>query len=115
MPDRVKKVSYCYPSFPTARVRARASSARSRAPASTCSPTPASPPGAAGRSSTSSSRTSARCAASPPERVAVEQDQEGVPRPGDRSGGAVHRHLQKLADAGINVTAADAVAAGQGR
>jgi hypothetical protein len=29
--------------------------------------------------------------------------------------GAVHRHLQKLADAGINVTAADAVAAGQGR
>jgi hypothetical protein len=29
--------------------------------------------------------------------------------------GAVHRHQQKLADAGINVTAADAVAAGQGR
>ena len=29
--------------------------------------------------------------------------------------GAVHRHLQKLADAGVNVTAADAVAAGQGR
>ncbi len=29
--------------------------------------------------------------------------------------GAVHRHLTKLADAGINVTAADAVTAGQGR
>jgi hypothetical protein len=29
--------------------------------------------------------------------------------------GAVNRHLQKLADAGINVTAADAVAAGKGR
>jgi len=29
--------------------------------------------------------------------------------------GAVHRHLQKLADSGINVTAADAVSAGQGR
>jgi hypothetical protein len=29
--------------------------------------------------------------------------------------GAVHRHLEKLADAGINVTAADAVAAGGGR
>lgn len=29
--------------------------------------------------------------------------------------GAVHRHLKKLADAGINVTAADAVAAGKGR
>ncbi|HEU5170788.1 MAG TPA: hypothetical protein VFU46_09630 [Gemmatimonadales bacterium] len=29
--------------------------------------------------------------------------------------GAVHRHLRKLADAGINVTAADAVTAGQGR
>jgi hypothetical protein len=29
--------------------------------------------------------------------------------------GAVHRHIQKLADLRINVTAADAVAAGQGR
>ncbi|MGH7627904.1 MAG: hypothetical protein ACREOF_00630 [Gemmatimonadales bacterium] len=29
--------------------------------------------------------------------------------------GAVHRHLGRLAEAGINVTAADAVAAGQGR
>ncbi len=29
--------------------------------------------------------------------------------------GAVHRHLQKLSEAGINITAADAVAAGQGR
>jgi len=29
--------------------------------------------------------------------------------------GAVHRHVQKLADAKINVTAADAIAAGKGR
>lgn len=29
--------------------------------------------------------------------------------------GAVHRHLKKLADAGINVTAADALCAGKGR
>jgi hypothetical protein len=29
--------------------------------------------------------------------------------------GAAHRHLRKLADAGINVTAADAVGAGKGR
>jgi hypothetical protein len=29
--------------------------------------------------------------------------------------GALHRHVQKLSNAGINVTAADAVAAGQGR
>jgi hypothetical protein len=29
--------------------------------------------------------------------------------------GAVHRHIRKLADAKINVTAADAVCAGQGR
>ena len=29
--------------------------------------------------------------------------------------GAVHRHVKKLADAKINVTAADAVCAGQGR
>ena len=29
--------------------------------------------------------------------------------------GAVHRHIQRLADVNINVTAADAVCAGQGR
>ncbi len=29
--------------------------------------------------------------------------------------GAVHRHIRKLADAKINITAADAVAAGKGR
>ena len=29
--------------------------------------------------------------------------------------GAVHRHIEKLADRGINITAADAVAAGLGR
>jgi hypothetical protein len=29
--------------------------------------------------------------------------------------GAVNRHLRKLAEAGVNVTAADAVAAGKGR
>lgn len=29
--------------------------------------------------------------------------------------GAVHRHINKLADAGINITAADAVGAGKGR
>jgi hypothetical protein len=34
---------------------------------------------------------------------------------GSDRAGAVHHHLKKLADAGINVTAADAVAAGQGR
>lgn len=34
---------------------------------------------------------------------------------GDDKVGAVHRHVQKLADAKINVTAADAMAAGKGR
>lgn len=34
---------------------------------------------------------------------------------GDDKIGAVHRHIQKLADARINVTAADAMAAGKGR
>jgi hypothetical protein len=34
---------------------------------------------------------------------------------GDDRVGAVHQHLQRLADAKINVTAADAVAAGDGR
>ncbi|UCD76680.1 MAG: hypothetical protein JSV91_07090 [Phycisphaerales bacterium] len=34
---------------------------------------------------------------------------------GDDKVGAVHRHIKKLADKKINVTAADAVAAGKGR
>jgi hypothetical protein len=34
---------------------------------------------------------------------------------GDDQVGAVHRHLKKLADQKINVTAADAVSAGKGR
>ena len=34
---------------------------------------------------------------------------------GDDQLGAVHRHYRKLADAKINITAADAVAAGKGR
>ena len=34
---------------------------------------------------------------------------------GDERVGACHRHLQKLADQKINVTAADALAAGKGR
>jgi hypothetical protein len=34
---------------------------------------------------------------------------------GDDKVGAVHRHLKRLADARINVTAADAVTAGKGR
>ncbi len=34
---------------------------------------------------------------------------------GDDEVGAAHRHIQKLADQKINITAADAVAAGKGR
>jgi len=34
---------------------------------------------------------------------------------GDDKVGAVHRHLQRLADARVNITAADAVTAGKGR
>jgi len=34
---------------------------------------------------------------------------------GSDSCGAVHRHVQKLADAGISITAADAMCAGAGR
>jgi hypothetical protein len=34
---------------------------------------------------------------------------------GDDKVGAVHRHVQKLADQKISITAADAVAAGKGR
>jgi hypothetical protein len=34
---------------------------------------------------------------------------------GVNKAGAVHRHVQKLADAGVSITAADAVCAGMGR
>ncbi|MHC4415660.1 MAG: hypothetical protein ACYS0G_10280 [Planctomycetota bacterium] len=45
----------------------------------------------------------------------VSDTKKGFLVQGDDKVGAVHRHIQKLADQRINVTAADAVAAGKGR
>jgi hypothetical protein len=45
----------------------------------------------------------------------LSRPQRGFLVQGDDKVGAVHRHLKKLADARINITAADAVTAGRGR
>jgi hypothetical protein len=45
----------------------------------------------------------------------ISANKKGFLVQGSDKPGAVHRHVQKLADQRINVTAADAVAAGQGR
>jgi len=45
----------------------------------------------------------------------LSKNKKGFLVQGDDQVGACHRHLQKLADKKINVTAADAVAAGKGR
>lgn len=46
---------------------------------------------------------------------ALSETKKGFLVQGDDKMGAVHRHIDKLAENGINVTAADAVAAGGGR
>lgn len=45
----------------------------------------------------------------------LSQPKKGFLIQGTDRAGAVHRHIQRLADRGINVTAADAIAAGKGR
>jgi hypothetical protein len=45
----------------------------------------------------------------------LSKERKGLLIQGADEVGALHRHVEKLSSAGINVTAADAVAAGQGR
>jgi hypothetical protein len=116
MPDRVKKVRYCYPIVPNragqgARVLSELTSAGVNLLAYSGFPV------GGGRSQLDLVVDDI----GPLRRVAkkngwrLSKVKKGFLIQGTDQVGAVNRHLQKLADAKINVTAADGVAAGQGR
>lgn len=116
MPDRVRKVSYCYPVVPNragqgAKILGEISRAGINLLAYSGFPV------GGGKSQLDL----VVAEAGPLLRLARRQGwrlskmKKGFLIQGTDRAGAVHRHLQKLADAGINVTAADAVSAGQGR
>ena len=116
MPDRVKKVSYCYPIVPNrAGQGARILGEITRAGINLLAYSGF--PAGGGRSQLDLVVEDV----GPLRRVArrngwrLSKIKKGFLVQGSDRVGAVHRHLQKLADAGINVTAADAIAAGQGR
>jgi hypothetical protein len=116
MPDRVKKVSYCYPIVPNrAGQGARILGEITRAGINLLAYSGF--PAGGGRSQLDLVVGDV----GPLRRVArrngwrLSKIKKGFLVQGTDRVGAVHRHLQKLGDAGINVTAADAVAAGQGR
>jgi len=116
VPDRVRKVSYCYPIVPNragqgARVLTEITRAGINLLAYSGFPV------GGGKSQLDLVVEDV----GPLRRVArrnrwrLSKVKKGFLIQGSNQVGAVHRHLQKLADAGINVTAADGVAAGQGR
>ena len=116
MADRVKKVNYCYPVVPNragqgARILSEISSAGINLLAYSGFPV----------GSGKSQLDFVVDELGPLRRVArkngwrLSRVKKGFLIQGTDQVGAVHRHLQKLGDAGINITAADAVAAGQGR
>jgi hypothetical protein len=116
MPDRVRKVNYCYPIVPNragqgARILTELTNAGINLLAYSGFPV------GSGRSQLDFVVDEL----GPLRRVAqkngwrLSKPKKGFLIQGTDQVGAVHRHLQKLADAKINVTAADAVSAGQGR
>lgn len=116
MPDRVMKVNYCYPIVPNragqgARILSQIAEAGISLIAYSGFPL------GAGRSQLDLVVKDV----GPLSRLArrngwrLSKVKRGFLIQGSDKVGAVHRHLQKLADAGINVVAADAVAAGNGR
>lgn len=116
MPDRIRRVNYCYPVVPNraghgARVLAELKRAGVNLLAYSGFPI------GGGRSQLdlvlAEMGTLRRVARKNGWRLS--KVKKGFLIQGSDEVGAVHRHLQKLADAGINVTAADAVAAGKGR
>jgi hypothetical protein len=116
MPDRVRKVNYCYPIVPNragqgARILAELERADVNLLAYSGFPI------GGGRSQLDLVLEDI----GPLRRIArkngwrLSKVRKGFLIHGSDKVGAVHRHLRKLGDAGINVTAADAVSAGQGR
>ena len=116
MPDRVRKVTYCYPIVPNRAgqgARVLAEVARAGILLLAYSGFPA----GGGKSQLDLVVDDI----GPLRRLArrngwrLSKVKKGFLIQGTDQVGAAHRHLQKLADAGINVTAADAVGAGKGR
>lgn len=116
MPDRVRKVSYCYPIVPNrpgqgARILAELKRAGVNLFAYSGFPI------GSGKSQLDlvlqEMGTLRRVARKNGWRLS--KVKKGFLVQGADDVGAVHRHLQKLADAGINVTSATATAAGRGR
>jgi hypothetical protein len=116
VPDRVRKVNYCYPIVPNrAGQGARVLTELTRAGVNLLAYSGF--PAGGGRSQldlvaedTGALRRVARLNG-----WRLSKVKKGFLIQGTVQVGAVQRHLQKHADAGINVPAADAVAAGQGR
>jgi hypothetical protein len=116
VPDRVRKVNYCYPIVPNragqgARILSEIADAGINLLAYSGFPV------GGGRSQLDLVVDDV----APLRRVArrngwrLSKVKKGFVIQGTDRAGAVHRQLQKLAEARINVTAADAVSAGQGR
>ena len=116
MPDRVKKVNYCYPIVPNrAGQGARILSELARAGVDLIAYSGF--PAGGGKSQLDLVLEDMGALRRLARRNGwrLSKVKKGFHIQGSDQVGAVHRHLQKLADAGINVTAADAVAAGKGR
>jgi hypothetical protein len=116
MPDRVKKVNYCYPIVPNrAGQGARVLSELTREGVNLIAYSGF--PAGGGKSQLDLVLEDMGALRRLARRNGwrLSKVKKGFHIQGSDQVGAVHRHLQKLADAGINVTAADAVSAGQGR
>jgi hypothetical protein len=116
MPDRVKKVNYCYPIVPNrAGQGARILSELTREGVNLIAYSGF--PAGGGKSQLDLVLEDLGALRRLARRNGwrLSKVKKGFHIQGSDQVGAVHRHLQKLADAGINVTAADAVSAGQGR
>ena len=116
MPDRVRRVSYCYPVVPNragqgAKILGEISRAEINLLAYSGFPV------GGGRSQLDLvvEETGPLLRLARRNGWRLSKMKKGFIIQGRDRAGAVHHHLQKLADAGINVTAADAVSAGQGR
>jgi hypothetical protein len=116
MPDRVRKVSYCYPIVPNrAGQGARILGEIARAGINLLAYSGFPVGGGKSQLDLVVEQTGPLLRLARKNGWRLSKVKKGFVIQGTDRAGAVHRHLQKLADAGINVTAADAVAAGQGR
>ena len=116
MPDRVRKVNYCYPIVPNrAGQGARILGEITRAGINLLAYSGFPVRGGKSQLDLVVEDVSALRRVARRNRWRLSKVKKGFLVQGTDQVGAVHRHLRRLADAGISVTAADAVAAGKGR